>query len=157
MVISRINHKNRKLINDFIMANWFTTEMVVHGSIFDLTTAGGFAAFEHGDIIGLITYVIHDDEMEILSLDSIYENKGTGTALLNEAVKFAKSSGCKRISLITTNDNTRAMEFYQKRGFCMIKLYYRAVNKARLLKPEIPLTAENGIPIEHELEFEMKL
>lgn len=157
MVISRIDRTNRKLVNDFIVSNWYTSEMVVHGKVFDLTAAEGFAAFEHGDIIGLITFTLEDDEIEILSLDSIHENKGTGTSLLNEVVNSAREGGCKRIKVITTNDNIRAIGFYQKRGFDLIRLHHGAVNKARMLKPEIPLIAENGIPIEHELEFELRL
>lgn len=157
MVISRIDKANRKIINDFIISNWYTSEMVVRGKVFDLTAADGAAAFEHGDIIGLITYIINDDTMEILSLDSLHENMGIGTELLNEAIKAAKENGCKKITVITTNDNINAIRFYQKRRFDLCRIYHGAVNKARLIKPEIPLISENGIPIEHELEFELRL
>ena len=64
---------------------------------------------------------------------------------------------CKRIVLVTTNDNINAIRFYQKRGFDMVCLYHNAMDVSRKLKPEIPLIGENGIPLRHELEFEMIL
>lgn len=131
--------------------------MVVHGACIDLGTADGWYACEGGDMLGLITYRISDDEMEILSLDSIRENCGTGTALLNRALSEARARRLRRVKLITTNDNLRAMQFYQKRGFDMIKLHHNALEQSRKLKPEIPLIGDNGIPLRHEIEFEMKL
>ena len=61
----------------------------------------------------------------------------------------------KRIELITTNDNLNAMRFYQKRGFDMVKLYHNALEISRKLKPSIPEVGEFGIPLRHEIEFEM--
>lgn len=59
--------------------------------------------------------------------------------------------------LYTTNDNTRAMRFYQKRGFDMTELFRGAVDRARKIKPEIPLTGDDGIPLRHEIRFERTL
>ena len=95
--------------------------------------------------------------MEILSLDSFREDRGVGSALLNAAVEEARSRSLRRIMLITTNDNTRAIRFYQKRGFDMAALYRGAVEKARAIKPSIPLLGIDGIPLRHEIEFEMLL
>ena len=54
----------------------------------------------------------------------------------------------------TTNDNLKAMGFYQRRGFDMARLYRNAVDAARSIKPEIPTVGEDGIPLRHEIEFE---
>ncbi|PAV35534.1 GNAT family N-acetyltransferase, partial [Bacillus licheniformis] len=51
----------------------------------------------------------------------------------------------------TTNDNMRALMFYQKRGYTLAELYVNAVDKARKVKPEIPFVADNGIPIRDEI------
>ncbi|MGN0994976.1 MAG: GNAT family N-acetyltransferase [Butyricicoccus sp.] len=157
MEILQIDPTNRERIDAFIIREWFTLQMVVHGERIDLGTADGWYACEDEDIIGLITYRIADDEMEILSLDSLRENRGIGTALLNKALSKAKASGLKRVTLITTNDNLRAMQFYQKRGFDMVRLDRNALEQARKLKPEIPLIGLNGIPLRHEIEFELAL
>ncbi|MDM5187073.1 GNAT family N-acetyltransferase [Bacillus sp. DX4.1] len=42
-------------------------------------------------IIGLITYVIDNDECEIISLDNVLENKGIGSSLLRKVKEIAKS------------------------------------------------------------------
>ena len=154
--IQQIDQTNREEINTFIRQQWFSLEMVVHGEKIDLGTADGWFVREDGEIIGLITYRIIDKEMEILSLDSLRERQGIGTALLEQAVKAAKISGCHRIMLITTNDNLNALQFYQKRGFDMVALYWNTVEAARKLKPEIPMLGDNGIPIKHEIELEMR-
>jgi hypothetical protein len=59
--------------------------------------------------------------------------------------------------LITTNDNTKALRFWQKRGFRLAAVHRNAVEKSRKIKPEIPLTGNDGIPIKDEIELEMAL
>lgn len=39
----------------------------------------------------------------------------------------------------------------------MVCLRYGAVDRARKQKPQIPLKADNGIPIRHEIELEKML
>jgi hypothetical protein len=55
--------------------------------------------------------------------------------------------------LITTNDNLNALEFYQKRGYRIIEVISDAVNKARKVKPSIPLIGYKGIPLQDELRL----
>ena len=69
----------------------------------------------------------------------------------------ARERGCRRLFLITTNDNLRALAFYQKRGFELAALRRGALNESRKLKPSIPLIGENGIPLRDEIELEMSL
>lgn len=59
--------------------------------------------------------------------------------------------------LITTNDKTPALRFYQRRGFRLVAVHRDAIDRARLLKPSIPLTGIYGIPIHAEIELEMLL
>jgi len=59
--------------------------------------------------------------------------------------------------LITTNDNTHALRFYQNRNFVIAAIHINAIEKSRQLKPEIPLTGADGIPIRDEIELEMLL
>ncbi len=157
MELYRIDQKNRKSVDDFIMKHWFTLDMVVHGEKINLGNADGFYATEVNEIVGLITYRVVQSEMEILSLDSLNEKKGIGTSLLDKAIQTAKDVGYLRIMLITTNDNLSALQFYQKRGFDIIKLHHNAVEESRKIKPQIPLIGLNGIPIKHESELEMKI
>jgi hypothetical protein len=60
----------------------------------------------------------------------------------------------RRIWLVTTNDNVRALCVYQRRGRNMAALRRDAVDVARKIKPQIPETGDHGIAIRHEIEFE---
>ena len=75
-----------------------------------------------------------------------------------EAVKeVACKAGCRRLWLITTNDNLNALRFYQKRGFALVAVHRNALEISRKFKPEIPLIGADGIPLRDEIELEMIL
>jgi hypothetical protein len=63
----------------------------------------------------------------------------------------------KVLRVTTTNDNLNALRFYQRRGFRMTEIRPGAVDKARYLKPSIPLAGEFGIPIHDEIELERRI
>ena len=107
--------------------------------------------------IGLLTYQVEEKECEIVSLDSRVEGIGIGTALVNELVSAAKDAKINRIWLITTNDNLPALKFWQKRKFRLVSVHRDSIEQARRLKPQIPITGIEGIPIRDELELELTL
>ena len=157
MDIRWIDPASRERINALIVRQWYTMQMVVHGESIDLGSADGYYACEGDEIVGLITYRTAGNEMEILSLDSFQEGRGIGTGLLETVVAEARETGIRRIMLVTTNDNLVALRFYQKRGFDMCRFCRNALDQARKIKPEIPLTGMDGIPLKHEIELEMVL
>jgi GNAT superfamily N-acetyltransferase len=135
------------------------TLMAVHGELVDARGTAAALAVSHpdGPPIGLVTY--RDDgsgDWEILALVSVREGSGAGTALLDWIRRAARAAGAGRLWLVTTNDNVRALGFYQRRGYDLVRLDRDAVTRARERKPGIPL-AEGGIPIRHELELELRL
>lgn len=154
MKIKEIDETIRKDVSELIKNKWGSRIMVTRGKVHNMDMLPGFVTVDEDEITGLITYYIEDGECEIISLDSLIENTGIGTKLLEKAVEAAKEQGCRRVWLITTNDNLRAIGFYQKRGFEMKALYKNAVNESRRIKPEIPIIGDNNIPILHEIEFE---
>ena len=155
--IERISDKTRDLVNQFFIDNWYSTDMSIRGEIIDGTKLDGFLLQENNIIIGLITYTFFDDICEIVSFDSKRENIGIGSALLKELEEVAKNNNCHKMRLITTNDNMRALQFYQKRGYCLTKLYPNAMDEVRKVKPDIPLLGDNDIPLRDEIELEKKL
>lgn len=157
MNIKIISSENRRQINDFISSHWFSTDMVVKGELVDMTVLDGFAVYDDGTVIGLVTYRIKSNECEIMSLDSLREKQAIGTALVDKVIEIAREKKCTKIKLVTTNDNINAIRFYQKRGFDIVNLYRNALNVSRKLKPSIPLLGDFDIPIKHEIEFEMDL
>jgi len=115
--ISEINSTEKTLISDFITESWGSAISVSRGKAHNTTELPGFICKEGSKILGLITYNIYNNECEIVTLDSKFNNRGLGTKLLSKVIDKAKENKYKRVWLITTNDNTHAIRFYQKRGF----------------------------------------
>jgi GNAT superfamily N-acetyltransferase len=117
----------------------------------------GFAVVENNTWLGLATFIVECDHCEIISLDSLREGIGIGMALIKAVEEEARKLGCARLVIATTNDNTRALRLYQKYGFELTTLRRHAIDASRKLKPGIPLTGNDGIPIRDELELELRL
>ncbi|MCL2285327.1 MAG: GNAT family N-acetyltransferase [Firmicutes bacterium] len=154
--IERITAGTRPFVERQIAENWGGPYIVTRGVLHDTRTHPGFVAVENGMIIAYGLFHISGDNCEITVLESLRQGQGVGSALVKAIIKAADDAGCKRVWLITTNDNTRAIRFYQRFGFALKAVHINAVNEARKLKPQIPLTGCDGIPIAHEFEFEIR-
>jgi GNAT superfamily N-acetyltransferase len=148
---------DRPWARQWMIDHWGAELVIVHGEQLYPAEYLGFVAETGADLVGLVTYILRDDECEILSLDSIVEGQGIGSALVESVRKIALENGARRLWLITTNDNINALRFYQKRGFELVKIHCRAINESRKLKSSIPLIGDFGIPIRDEIEMEMLL
>ena len=69
--------------------------------LFTVSTALG------GRVAVLEDMVVHPD----------HRGSGAGSTLLQAAIDFAKSVGCRRMTLLTDQTNTSAQRFYQRHGF----------------------------------------
>jgi ribosomal protein S18 acetylase RimI-like enzyme len=76
---------------------------------------------------------------------------------MDAAHDHAVAAGCRRLWLITTNDNTRALRFYQLWGMDLCAFYRHGARLSRTAKPSLPKQGADGIPLEHELELELLL
>jgi ribosomal protein S18 acetylase RimI-like enzyme len=110
-----------------------------------------------GDIVGLATYDVRDGQCEVLTLNAFTQGRGIGSALLDAVAEEARQRACKRLWLITTNDNMRALRFYQRRGLRLVAVHRGAVDDARRLKPTLPAVGYDGIPVHDEIELELPL
>ena len=137
--------------------NWGDEFMVAHGVIYYPDSLDGFIALDGDEWIGEITYTFSGNDCEIVSLNSAREGIGVGTMLIQKVVERAREKDCRRIFLITTNDNLNALGFYQKRGFELVVVRRGAVDESRKIKPGIPLIGANNIPLRDEIELEMLL
>lgn len=132
--------------------------MARRGELIDPTVLPGFVALANGERVGLATYAVRGDECELVTIDSLREGIGVGRALLDAVREAAVAAGCRRLWLVTTNDNVRALEVYQRWGMELVALRRNAVTESRkTLKPSIPERAANTIPIRDELELELLL
>jgi len=151
---------DRDWVRRKIVEEWGAEIAVVHGEVFRPAEMPGFAACagEAGeDILGLLTYRMDGDACEIMTLNSWCAGTGTGTALIEAVRKAARRGNCRRLFLVTTNDNTTALRFYQKQGFTISAVRLDVMEQSRKIKPEIPPTGEDGIPIRDEIELEIVL
>jgi GNAT superfamily N-acetyltransferase len=130
---------------------WGGSEIVVHDEMICPADLPGYIAEASTEIVGLITYRIGAGRCEAVSLDSLRPRNGIGTTLMAHVEVAAETGGCSHVWLVTTNDNLRALRFYQKRGYRIISAHPGAVDRAPAVKPAIPRIGAGGIPIRDEL------
>ncbi len=141
-----------------LCSTWGSEKVVSRGHVYDCLQLPGFAALtEAGEPVGLAHYRLEGDSCELVTLVSVVEGKGAGSALIAAVREEADRAGCHRLWLITSNDNLHALGFYQKRGFVLVAVHRNAMTVSRRLKPEIPLIGNDGIPLRDEIELEMNL
>lgn len=132
---------------------WGSEAVAVHGTLFRPAELPGYIAERNGRLVGLLTYDIAGDMLEIVTLNAIERRAGIGTMLIDAAVRAARRKGCREIRLTTTNDNVDALRFYQRRGFRLAELRPGAVDRSRREKPEIPRSGDYGIPLRDEIDL----
>ena len=141
-----------------IARTWGADFVVTRGrKVYPTEIEGFFAEDSNGRKVGLVTFEIVGDQCEVVTLDAFTRFSGIGSILMEKVRKQAIAGGCKRLWLITTNDNLDAIRFYQRRGFVIAAVHVNALEKSRQLKPSIPLIGQYGIPLRDEVEFEKLL
>jgi GNAT superfamily N-acetyltransferase len=162
MVIRPAVAADRDWIVGTLRERWGSTTVATRDRLRDAVTLEALVAVdttcEHEpERVGLLTYRIDTEGLEVVTIDTLRTCCGIGTGLMARAIQTARDSGAPRVWLITTNDNLHAIKFYEKQGFRIIAVHRGAVDRARVLKPSIPLVAENGIELHDELELELIL
>ena len=152
-----ITSEDRKWVEQFMLEHWGSEKVVSRGVIHYPQNLPGFVAMSDGEKVGLVTYNILDESCEIVTINSNFPPSGVGTALIEAVRDIAIKSGCRRLWLITTNDNMNALRFYQKRGFALVAVHRNALELSRRLKPEIPQIGNDDIPLRDEIELQMML
>lgn len=140
-----------------VMVDAWGSEMIVASKLFNTLTLPGFIAETDNKPTGIVIFDITDGRLEIVSLNSILEGQGIGSALIEKVKKLAREKDLKNTWLVTSNDNIDSLKFYQKRGFRITKVYPDAIDEARKIKPEIPKIGNYGIPLKDTLELEYRI
>ncbi len=120
------------------------------GELIDVLTGDGLVAEDAGVPMGVVLW--RDDVdgwVELSYLWAFEQGIGIGRALVEGMVRRVPGP----IWVVTTNENTNALRFYQRMGFRLRALRVGAVDEARrTLKPSIPVEVD-GIPLRDELEL----
>lgn len=157
MKIRQLTSEDFRWVQEWVTAHFATRQLVSRGKVHDSRSLPGLVAELHGVAVGLLLYCIERDQCEVVVLISEPRRQGTGRTLMAAIRDTAFRAGCKRLWLVTTNDNRAAIAFYRSVGMREIAVHQGAIETSRLLKPEIPTHNHDGIPIEDEHEFEQTL
>jgi DNA-3-methyladenine glycosylase I len=169
--IRPLTPEDRNWVAKFLDDSWGSTKIVTRAKSYYGHLLPGFVAIQSGRrakkddlrdadgkrILGLLTYRVEEDECEVMTLNSIVEDSGAGTALLDALKEAARAENYRRLWLITTNDNLNALRFYQQRGFALVAVYRDAIAETRKQKPQIPVLGQDRIPVRDEIELEFLL
>jgi len=155
--IRPIEDSDRYWVRHLLEERWGSSRVVTLGTIHDAAALPAIVALLGQKRVGLLTYSIDKRSCEVVSLNSLVSNAGVGTQLLQSLQLIASDKGCDRVWLCTTNDNTHALKFYQKRGFTIARVNVDVIAEYRKIKPEIPESGEDDIPIRDEIVLEKKL
>jgi hypothetical protein len=146
--------RDRAALDAFHEKVWGGPYVVGHDERFDLRTLPTLVAEDETQTFrGALVWRKDGDTLEVVSIAAVAPGEGAGTALLNAAQEMP----VRRLWLVTTNDNLRALRFYQRRGMRITAVDRGAVDRARAVKPEIPLVGADGIELHDELRLEREL
>ena len=155
MNIIALSEKHKEEVERIAAKSWGSFFIVAHRELFDMRTLPCFIAISDKDeILGYCYYRNESNEYEIMAIEAVKPNSGVGSALIKAVAARAQSENCGRVYLQTSNDNTHALRFYQRRGFVICDVRLNEFEYLRKLKPEIPLIGDNDIAILHEIELE---
>jgi ribosomal protein S18 acetylase RimI-like enzyme len=156
--LRRLSSTDRGIVVPLLEREWGAVEVVALslGGVVDASTLPGWIAVAEpdGEVAGLLTYLVSDVVVDIVTINA-FASGGIGSALVAALVADVRGTAA-RVRVTTTNDNTRALRFYQRAGFRLTALRQGAVEESRKIKP-IPALGHDGIPIRDELELEMEL
>ncbi len=155
ITLQEINSNNRFEASLMLKNYWKADFLVSKGIVHYFDKLDGFIAVDNTDknnIKGIITYNIMRNELEIVSFNSFEECCGIGAMLLEKVTIKAKEKGCGLIWVLATNDNCKALRYYQMHGFNIKTIHINSMNEVRKFK-EVPLLGEDNIPLLHEIEL----
>ena len=157
VAIRAVCEGDRPMLSWLVAELWGSELVAVHGNVLRPAELPGFIAERSRRVVGLLTYQLVGDFLEIVTLNAIERRAGIGTLLIEASAGTARHFRCREIRLTTTNDNVDALRFYQRRGFRLAGLRAGAVDRSRLEKPEIPRVGDYGIPLHDEIELSLPI
>ena len=110
-----------------------------------------------GGLCGHVSFAMHGDDAEIVTIEASPPGRHVGGRLLDAAENHLRSCGVRRVVVTTTNDNLRAQAFYMRRGYRLTRIEIDGMARVRALKPMVPVVGIEGLPLLDMWEFEKTL
>ncbi|MBV9083748.1 MAG: GNAT family N-acetyltransferase [Acidobacteriaceae bacterium] len=155
--IREIQPSDGPWVRAFLLDQARSAQVVTRGIIHNADELPGFIGLYEGEPRGLLTYSHSNNDLEVVTLHAAVRGVGLGSRLLRAAKQRAYDLGCRRMWLITTNDNEPAISFYKKEGMHIAAIHRGAIAESRKLKPQIGYFGVGGRAIEDEIELQILL
>lgn len=153
--VRAVTVSDRRWVRTTLVRNWTSTTVARRGELIDATRLRGFVALVGRSRAGLALVDVRGGDYEVVTISTSRPRRGIGQALMQQCADDARTLGCSRVWLVTTNNNVGAIAFYERFGMRLCAVHRGAVSQARALKSSIPLLDGHGVPIADELEFEL--
>ncbi len=131
--------------------------LLMHGKVWMLGEYKAIAAKRGDMLLGMVTYAFDKNTLLVLTLDNFSEEKGIGGRLLDAVSERGRAQGATLIRVMTTNDNTPSLRYFQLLGFKLVAFYPGAITNYRVFVPSLPETGVDGIAVRDALELEKPL
>ena len=134
MEVRPLDDRDRAWVAESVSNEWGLPVVSISG-LHDPADLVGFVATEADERLGLITYRLTEEDCEVVTLNSFRPNRGVGSTLLQAVQRVADEMGL-RLWLITTDDNSNAIRFYENRGMTRRARHLDFVEVVRRYKPD---------------------
>jgi ribosomal protein S18 acetylase RimI-like enzyme len=132
-------------------------DVVSRRAVLSLLEIPGFVAVRDGEKVGFACYRTLDSDCQLVAIRATRRGRGVGSALFAAVEEVAAAGGAERIWVVTSNDNTAALDFYQRLGFRIVACRPGEFDTIRGRIAALPRFGTHGIPIRDEIELEKRL
>ena len=124
--------------------------IVSSGRLYELSRQELLIAVAAEEPVGFVAFRCEGEKAEVLAIKSLHRQHGIGTTLLAHVEDVVRRRGVGEVVLVTTNDNTDALRFYQRRGYQILDFQRNAFRDVLLLKgldPNAVIIGQHGIVV----------
>ena len=148
MTVRPLTDAHRDWARALITDTW-GLPVVSPGGVYDDPAAmDGFVAEQNGRPVGLVLHRVHEGRCEVVALVVEEQGKGHGRALMEAVRDEARTAGCERVWLITTDDNSAALAFYESLGMTETRRHLDFVDTVRQSKPHAASNYRDAVELE---------
>ncbi|HET9903962.1 MAG TPA: GNAT family N-acetyltransferase [Xanthobacteraceae bacterium] len=147
----------RERLVELLTLRWPDQNMFLCGRFVGPEDVEGIGAFAGERLHGVATWMIMGRVMHVIAVNAFTELRGVGARLVEAMIVEAREQGLALLRATVSNDNVVGLRFYQKRGFRVTGLNRGIFDVMRHVKPSIPRTGLDGIPMRDEFELELEL